>query len=725
MKKFWLARCLVMVAVICAAVCAEGQKQFTLEDLNFGGKNYKQMTPQNCTLVWWGEKLVHTTDSIHYVVDVRTGKEKPLLTLAQINDALGAAYTLTSLRGVSYPYADSSMVVVNTAKRRLLVDFRRGEMVWSQQLTSGRKAEAWHVGSRADAYVSTDDNLYVRDGEGQVKRLTADGSHHIVYGQTVHRSEFHINGGLFWNKDGSKLAFYRSDQSRIADYPLISVPAPTEIPARQATVDSTKYPMAGQAIDLVSIGVYDLRTDRIIYLHTGDSTERYYCGISWSPDGSRIYVQEMNRAQNDVRLIAYDATSGKAIEELYHESDEKYVEPGEPLQFLPWDPSRFVMQSSRSGYNHLYLYHLPTKSITALTQGEWEVTRFVGFNSKAHTAIYESTEAHPLQINIYGVDIATGKRTRMDATCQGVHYGLLSESGAWMVDWNQAPDVPRLIDIVKTGSGTAQRYFTAPNPWEGYAVPTYKQGSIKAADGKTDLFYRMVLPPDFDATKRYPTVVYVYGGPHTRNVEAGWHWSSRSWETYMAQRGYVLFILDNRGSSRRGREFAQANFRQLGKTEIADQMEGVAFLRTQPYVDTTRLGVHGWSFGGFMTISLMTRYPDVFKVGVAGGPVIDWRMYEVMYTERYMSTPALNPEGYERASLIPQAKNLKGRLQIIHGLNDPVVVPQQSYAFLKACIAAGTQPDFYVYPGEPHNMRGHQSVHLHERITRYFDDYLK
>ena len=164
MKKFWLARCLVMVAVICAAVCAEGQKQFTLEDLNFGGKNYKQMTPQNRTLVWWGEKLVHTTDSIHYVVDVRTGKEKPLLTLAQINDALGAAYALTSLRGVSYPYADSSMVVVNTAKRRLLVDFRRREMVWSQQLTSGRNSEAWHVGSRADAYVCTDDNLYVRDG---------------------------------------------------------------------------------------------------------------------------------------------------------------------------------------------------------------------------------------------------------------------------------------------------------------------------------------------------------------------------------------------------------------------------------------------------------------------------------------------------------------------------------------------------------------------------------
>ena len=314
---------------------------------------------------------------------------------------------------------------------------------------------------------------------------------------------------------------------------------------------------------------------------------------------------------------------------------------------------------------------------------------------------------------------------RIDEGGRGWHGGRVSDSGAWLVDYYQEPDVPRNIAVVDTRNNRQYRYFTAPDPWQGYTVPEYRCGSIKAADGVTDLYYRLVLPTDFDENKKYPTVVYVYGGPHAHNVDARWHWGSRSWETYMAQRGYVLFILDNRGSENRGRDFEQATFRQLGQVEMQDQMCGVEFLRTLNYVDTARLGVHGWSFGGFMTISLMTNYPDVFKVGVAGGPVIDWKWYEVMYGERYMDTPQTNPEGYEKTSLIHKAADLKGRLQIIIGLNDPTVVPQHAYSFLKACIGAGTQPDFYVYPGQGHNMMGHQSVHLHERITRYFDDYLK
>ena len=206
-------------------------------------------------------------------------------------------------------------------------------------------------------------------------------------------------------------------------------------------------------------------------------------------------------------------------------------------------------------------------------------------------------------------------------------------------------------------------------------------------------------------------------------IEASWHYYSRSWETYMAQKGYIVFILDNRGSERRGRDFEQVTFRQLGQAEMADQMRGVDFLKSLPYVDADRLGVHGWSYGGFMTISLMTNYPDVFKVGVAGGPVIEW--YEVMYGERYMDTPQTNKEGYEKTSLLSKAKDLKGKLQIIIGMNDPVVVPQHALSFINACTEVGTQPDFFVYPGEGHNMLGHKSVHLHERITNYFETYLK
>ena len=348
----------------------------------------------------------------------------------------------------------------------------------------------------------------------------------------------------------------------------------------------------------------------------------------------------------------------------------------------------------------------------------------IGFNEKAKSIIYASNEVHPIQRNLFTVNVKNGKRKALD-NGRGWHNAQLSPSGRTLLDNYSEPDVPRKIVVTNTETGKSRDLFTAKDPWAGYDVPTYESGSIKAADGKTDLYYRLVKPTGFDPQKKYPTVVYVYGGPHAHNIGASWHYASRSWETYMAQKGYVLFILDNRGSENRGREFEQATFRQLGQIEMQDQMKGVEFLKTLPFVDQERMGVHGWSFGGYMTITLMVNHPEVFKVGVAGGPVIDWKWYEVMYGERYMDTPQSNPDGYAKTSLLARAKDLKGKLQIITGYNDPTVVPQHCLSFIAECIKAGTQPDFFAYPGEPHNMRGHQSVHLHERITQYFEDYLK
>ena len=350
----------------------------------------------------------------------------------------------------------------------------------------------------------------------------------------------------------------------------------------------------------------------------------------------------------------------------------------------------------------------------------------LGFNAKDHSVIIASNERHPLQRNIYAVNVDNDQRTLLD-NGKGIHRAKLSASGQLFYDkWND-PTTPNVVDVtrIQKSKTSTCNLLTAPDPWAEFVQPIFESGTLKAADGSTDLYWRMVKPADFNPAKRYPTVVYVYGGPHAHNVDASWHWASRSWETYMAQKGYIVFILDNRGSENRGRDFEQATFRQLGQVEMQDQMCGVEFLRSLPFVDMDRLGVHGWSYGGFMTISLMTNYPDVFKVGVAGGPVIDWQWYEVMYGERYMDTPQQNPEGYAKCSLIPQAKNLKGKLQIIIGYNDPTVVPQHALSFIKACVEAGTQPDFFVYPGEGHNMMGHASVHLHERITQYFEDYLK
>jgi dipeptidyl-peptidase-4 len=401
------------------------------------------------------------------------------------------------------------------------------------------------------------------------------------------------------------------------------------------------------------------------------------------------------------------------------------VEPLHPIQFLPWDDTKFLMQSQRDGYNHLYLYNIQGDCLKQLTSGPWVVMDVIGFNKKQKTIIIKANKEHPLHHRLYSVSM-TGKMQQLE-TVDGVHNAELSPSGNYLIDRFSTPTRPRVIDVVDLTKKVPlhTNLLESEDPWAGYQQPIFECGSIKAADGVTDLYYRMVKPADFNPGKKYPTVIYVYGGPHANNVQASWHWASRTWETYMAQKGYIVFILDNRGSQYRGRDFEQATFHQLGQIEIQDQMKGVDYLRSLPYVDMNRLGVHGWSFGGFMTISLMTNYPDVFKVGVAGGPVIDWRWYEVMYGERYMGTPQSNPEGYAKSSLLDKAKNLKGKLQIITGYNDNTVVPQHCLSFLDACIKAGTQPDFFAYPGEEHNMRGHASVHLHERITQYFEDYLK
>ena len=693
-------------------------KLFTLEELNFGGKDYHRLQHENKWLTWWGDELIRTDVEECYLVDKKTGKETKLFTLDEVNRWLKSddMFHVRALSSASFPYPDQPLVALGNKKSFLLLNFKTHEVVWQDSI-SGQIANDWNEVSKATAYVKGH-QLYVADAKGTEHQLTTDGSREIVYGQSVHRNEFGIQKGTFWSPDGMRLAFYRMDQSMVADYPQV------DIFPREATYEPDKYPMAGMTSHEVTIGVYDLNIDKTVYLKAGDPKDRYFTNIAWSTDAKTIYLFELNRDQNDCRLVSYDAQTGNKLAEIYRETNEKYVEPLHPIQFLPWDDSKFIMQSQRDGYNHIYLYNTNGQLLKQLTSGPWVVLNVLGFNAKQKSIIIEANKYHPLHRQLYSVNIRSGKMTQLTSD-DGVHHGELSVSGSFVIDRHSAPTQPFNLNVLPVDGRKGTRLLTAEDPWKDYVQPIFECGSIKAADGTTDLFYRMVKPHDFDITKKYPTVVYVYGGPHAHNVEAAWHWYSRSWETYMAQKGYIVFILDNRGSENRGRDFEQATFRQLGQIEMQDQMKGVEYLKTLPFIDMQRLGVHGWSFGGFMTISLMLNYPDVFKVGVAGGPVIDWKWYEVMYGERYMDTPETNPEGYAKISLLDKAKNLKGKLQIITGYNDNTVVPQHCLSFLDACVKAGTQPDFFAYPGEEHNMRGHASVHLHERITQYFEDFLK
>ncbi|MDR0681514.1 MAG: DPP IV N-terminal domain-containing protein [Dysgonamonadaceae bacterium] len=648
------------------------EKQFTLEDLISGGSTYSQFTPKTEYDVKWHEdNLIFSNNKETLIADPVYPDKKEIFSVEE-----------------------------NEVKK---------EKNWENiDYSADNKTVAYTI----------DNNLYIMDNEGRSFVVAEDSNKNIVYGKAVHRNEFGIEKGTFWSPDSRYLAFYRMDESMVEDYPLV------DISAREAKLKNIKYPMAGMNSHEVTVGVYSLLSKKTIYLKTGTPKDHYLTNISWNPNEKYIYIAELNREQNHLQLNQYSIETGDKIQTLLEEKNDKYVEPQNPLLFLKNKPDQFIWQSRKDGYNHLYLYNTEGELLKQLTSGEYDVTEVVGLDKEERNVFVVSNELNPIEFQVYKIHLKSGKKTQLTVE-PGVHRPRLSASGKYILDRYSNKTTPLNIDLISTGKAQIKRLQTAKNTYAGYALPEISLGSLKAADGKTDLYYRLVKPVDFDAAKKYPVIVYVYGGPHSQMVVNSWLGAVRGWDIYMAQKGYVVFTMDNRGTSNRGFEFESVIHRQLGISEVADQMQGIEFLQSLPYVDLDRIGVHGWSYGGFITTNLMLCHPEIFKVGVAGGPVIDWKYYEVMYGERYMDHPQENPEGYEECNMNNYAGRLNGRLLLIHGDEDSTVVWQNSLSFLKACIAAGTYPDYFVYPGQEHNMRGQDRVHLHEKITRYFEDYLK
>lgn len=710
---------LAIILMTTSVMLAQDKKSFTLEDLMPGGNNYFSLQPQNMHgLTWWGDLLIQPDMEEVKTLNPQNGKKSTLFTLEALNKALEEAgiNPIRALYSLSYPWADKTEVQLPKSQRYAVYNWETGAVTTRDDLPKESYANVELNSASGNIAYTVGNNLYVNGFQ------VTNEPEGVLCGQSVHRNEFGINGGIFWSPKGNLVAFYRMDQSMVTDYPQVNTST------RIATLEPDKYPMAGMTSHKVTVGVYNPATKETVYLKAGDPTDRYFTNVSWSPDEKNVYVIELNRDQNHAQLVRYNAATGEKEAMLYEEKHDKYVEPQNPLVFLPWDATRFIYQSQKDGYNHLYLFETGKNGELThkqLTSGEWIVKGIVGFNEKAKEIIIMSTEISPLQSNTYAVNVKTGKR-RLIGAGEGVHHVQLSASGKFVVDNYTSHNVARSINILPTsGKGKSINLLTAENPMDAYQMPEITLGTIKATDGKTDLYYRLVKPVNFDASKKYPAVIYVYGGPHAQMITDVRNYGAGGWDIYMAQLGYVMLTVDNRGSSNRGLEFENCTHRKLGVEEMKDQMKGVELLKSLGYVDADRIGVHGWSFGGFMTTNLMLTYNDTFKVGVAGGPVIDWKMYEVMYGERYMDTPQDNPEGYKNSDLTQRAGDLKGRLQIIIGANDPVCVPQHSIAFLRACINAGTQPDYFIYPGDGHNMFGRDRVHLYTRITRYFEDYLK
>lgn len=692
---------------------AQENKQFTLDELIPGGRDFYRFTPHmEEQFQWWGDRLIISRqDSVFVVSDPAKSDQKTLLfTLRDISEDNNRVFQ------ASFDAEGGSKVRLRTSQGISVYDMNEQKTVASFAFPTGSNNHSLSPGYNFLAFTKKD-NLYLIDASGSEFMVAEDESPDILFGTSVHRDEFGISKGIFWSPDGRKLAFYRMDQTMVEDYPLV------DISAREAALKAIKYPMAGMTSHEVTVGVFDTQTQKVTYLQTGDTKNRYLTNVEWNPQSDAIYIAELNRGQDHMQLKRYDAVSGEFKQLLFEEKHPKYVEPENPVIFVKGSSEQFVWQSKRDGYNHLYLYDISGQLIKQLTSGDWEVTYVIGFDQKGDNLFFVATQANPMDRHLCSVNLKKGKLTA-HAHQPGMHSGSVSNSGRYLVDKYSAHNSPGIVDLIDIRTKKSVTLASAPNPFEGYNVPAVESGTIKAADEVTDLHYRLVKPVGFDASKKYPVVIYVYGGPHSQLVQNRWRYGSGGWEFYMAQKGYLVFTMDNRGTAYRGMEFEQVTHRNLGVEEVKDQMKGVDFLKSLSFVDSDRIGVHGWSYGGFMTINMLLRHPDVFKAGVAGGPVTDWKYYEIMYGERYMDSPEDNPEGYEETSLLNKAGNLKSRLLIIHGDEDPVVVMQHSLQFLKSAIKSGTHPDFFVYPGHGHNMTGADRVHLHEHITRYFDDFM-
>ncbi len=560
-------------------------------------------------------------------------------------------------------------------------------------------------------------NLFVQNMSNEEIQITHDDVPGIVNGQTVHRNEFGISKGTFWSPDGNFLAFYRKDESMVSDYPLVNVDT------RIAEIKNVKYPMAGMKSEEVTLWIYSLEMNKSWQVQTVGPKEQYLTNVAWSPDEEYIYLAVLNRGQDHMKLNKYNATDGSFVETLFDERHPKYVEPLKPVRFLKKDPNQFIWESRRDGFNHLYLYDISGKLIKQLTSGKFDVTDILGFDSGEKKLFYVSTQESPLERHLYELNLKNGKVVKLSLTA-GTHSGILSSDGKYLIDSYTSIEVPRRIDLLKSNGKKLKTLLSASNPFKNYELGDIKVSKINGNEEHPDLYYRLIKPVNFDPSIKYPVIVYVYGGPHSQLVTNSWLGGSRMWQHYMAQKGYIAFTLDNRGTLGRGFDFENSIHRQLGVLEMKDQMAGIEYLKSLPWVDKTTLGIHGWSYGGFMTAGLMLQYPGTFKVAVAGGPVIDWKYYEIMYGERYMDTPEENPEGYKNSALKNYVKNLDGNLLIIHGAMDSTVVMQNSMSFLQECVKEGVQVDFFVYPGHPHNVRGRDRVHLMRKVSEYFDEKL-
>ncbi|WP_265429663.1 S9 family peptidase [Chryseobacterium sp. YIM B08800] len=705
----------LLMVVLGGTAFAQTQK-FTMAEAVNGMRT--NLAVKNISQFSWSsdsKSYIQAVKGGYLTTDIKTNKQDTLISLSQLNKN----FADNKLKGLPpVKFINNSEAYFSANNQMYWLEKSGSDWKVKRSATLGdNPANVKTLADNQTLVYTKNNNLFINKN-GKEVAITNDSNENILNGASnVHRNEFGIDTGIFPSPNSENVAFYRMDQTMVADYPVI------DWSVTPAVNTNIKYPMAGKTSHEVTLGVYNIKNQSTTFLKVEGEKDQYLTAVTWSPDSKYIFVGVLNRGQNHLKMNKYDAVTGNFINTLFEETSDKYVEPQHPLTFFPNSNTDFIWQSQRTGYNHLFHYSLEKGLIAQITKGDWLVTDILGFNENKKEIYYVSTQDNPTEKHLYRINWNTFKTQRMD-NAEGVHSGVLSSDGNYLYDTYSNATTPRVADILNTSTLKSTNILKSENPLKNYLRPEIKNINLKADDG-TILYGKVILPTNFDPNKKYPTIVYLYNGPHLQLVTNTFPASGNLWYEYMAQNGYIVFTMDGRGSANRGLKFEQAVFRNLGTVEMKDQMQGVKYLMSLPYVDADRMGIHGWSFGGFMTTSFMLKEPNVFKVGVAGGPVIDWSMYEIMYGERYMDTPQENPEGYKTANLLDKVQNLQGKLLMIHGAQDDVVVWQHSMKFIKSAVDQGIQMDYFVYPGHPHNVVGKDRVHLMQKVTDYFDLYLK
>jgi len=563
-----------------------------------------------------------------------------------------------------------------------------------------------------------DNNLFVKNLiNGEEKQLTSDGKNNeVINGRSdwVYEEEFSFAQAFYWSPDGKKIAFYKFNEKEVPEFSM------TMFDGLYPTEYKYKYPKPGEKNAIVSIHVYDLASSNTKTVDIGTESDQYIPRIRWTQDANTVCVLRMNRHQNKVEYLLANASTG-ATNTMMTETDKYYVDiEKEQLTFLN-NGKQFINVSEKDGFNHIYLYDLSGKQIAQITKGAWEVTDIYGIDQKNGLVYYQSSESSPLQRDVYVIGL-NGKGKRKISTQAGTNTASFSTTFNYYILANSSAKSPSYVSL-HTNKGAVIRVLEdnakAKAKFAEYQLSPTEFFSLTTSEG-VNLNGYMIKPADFDPNKKYPVFMYVYGGPGSQNVVDSWGASRNMWFNYLAQKGYIIACVDNRGTGARGAEFKKMTYQNLGHYETIDQIEGAKWLAKQSYVDGSRIGIWGWSYGGYMSSLCITKGADTFKMAIAVAPVTTWRYYDSIYTERYLRTPQENAKGYDENSPINFADKLKGKFLLIHGTADDNVHFQNSVMFSEALIQANKSFEQAYYPNKNHGIfGGNTTIQLYTKMTDF------